>query len=145
MAMLERAIQLATQAHQGQHDKAGAPYILHPLRIMFRMVSEAEMIVAVLHDVIEDSEITLSDLRRAGFAEPIVAALDCLTHRAGETYDEYIERIMSNPLAVRIKVADVEDNMDIRRIKELHEHDIARLKKYREVWSRLTAGLDVQI
>jgi (p)ppGpp synthase/HD superfamily hydrolase len=138
MAILEGAILLAVQAHQGQKDKAGAPYVLHPLRVMLRMGSDIEMMVAVLHDVLEDTQYTLLDLQQAGYPEEVLEALDCLTRRENETYEEFIERIKTNPLARRVKIADLEDNMDIRRISDPQEKDMERLKRYRRAWSALT-------
>ncbi|MBI4278385.1 MAG: GTP pyrophosphokinase [Armatimonadetes bacterium] len=140
MATLEDAILLAVQAHRGQRDKAGAPYILHPLRLMLRMTSEAEMMAAVLHDVIEDTHHTLDDLRRAGYPEEVLEALNCLTHRTGESYDAFIARIKPNPLARKVKIADLEDNMDIRRISDLRPKDVQRLKRYQQAWAELTRG-----
>jgi len=138
MATLEDAILLAVQAHQGQNDKAGAPYILHPLRVMLRMGSDIEMMVAVLHDVLEDTQYTLLDLQQAGYPEEVLEALDCLTRRENETYEEFIERVKTNPLARKVKIADLEDNMDIRRISAPQEKDMERLKRYRRAWSALT-------
>ena len=138
MPNLEDAILLATEAHRGQVDKAGMPYILHPLRVMFRMTSEEEMITAVLHDVIEDTPYTLDDLKGLGYAEEVLEALDCLTHREGETYEAFIERAATNPLACRIKIADLEDNMDVRRIAQPQDRDLERLSRYRRAWARLT-------
>jgi (p)ppGpp synthase/HD superfamily hydrolase len=138
MATPEDAILLAVQAHQGQKDKAGAPYILHPLRVMLRMGSDVEMMVAVLHDVLEDTQYTLLDLQQAGYPERVLEALDCLTRRENETYGEFIERVKTNPLAHKVKIADLEDNMDIRRISAPQEKDMERLKRYRRAWSALT-------
>ena len=138
MPTLEEAILLATEAHRGQVDKAGMPYILHPLRVMFRMTSEEEMIAAILHDVIEDTPLTFEDLRALGYAEIVLEALDHLTHREGESYEAFIERAALNPLAARIKIADLEDNMDVRRIAEPQDRDLERLRRYRRAWRRLT-------
>jgi (p)ppGpp synthase/HD superfamily hydrolase len=129
---------LAVQAHQGQRDKAEAPYILHPLRVMLRMRSDVERMIAVLHDVVEDTPYTLLDLQQAGYPEQVLEALDCLTRRENETYEEFIERVKANPLARKVKIADLEDNMDIRRISDLQEKDVERLKRYRRAWLALT-------
>ena len=137
--MLEKAIQCAIQAHAGQTDKAGTPYILHPLRIMMKMGNELEMITAVLHDVVEDTPLTLADLRAEGFSEEIIAAVDHLTRREGEDYDLFIDRVRHNPTAVRVKLADLEDNMDIRRLENLTERDIQRIKKYHASRAKLKA------
>ena len=99
MSDLEKAIFVATQAHASQTDKAGQPYILHPLRLMFRFQIEIEMIVAVMHDVIEDSDITLGDLKSFGFSESILEAIDCLSKQDNENYENFISRISQNDLA----------------------------------------------
>lgn len=138
MANLEKAIIIAAQAHQGQKDKAGYPYILHPLRMMLRISSETERIIAVLHDVVEDTDWTLDALSKEGFPAEVLEAVDCLTRRDDESYEEFIERVKVNPIARRIKIADLEDNMDIRRISNLTKKDIQRLKKYHHVWLVLT-------
>lgn len=130
MSTLDRAIQIAVSAHQGQLDKAGRPYVLHPLRMLFQMRTERERITAVLHDVVEDSDRTLEQLRQEGFAEEILAALDCLTQRESEEYTDYIERVRANPLATAVKIADLHDNLDASRLSELQDRDVARLRKY---------------
>ncbi len=138
MATIERAILIAAQAHSGQRDKAGAPYILHPLRLMMRMESEDAMIAAVLHDVVEDSDWTLERLREEGFSEEILQAVDCLTRRDDESYDEFIARARANPIARRVKIADLEDNMNVKRIGEMTQKDLARIEKYHCAWRALT-------
>jgi (p)ppGpp synthase/HD superfamily hydrolase len=127
---LDTAIAISSRAHASQIDKAGQPYILHPLRIMFKFQSEHERIVAVLHDVIEDSEISLDDLKRLGFSTTIIEAIDCLTKRNGETYEEFISRVSLNDLARKIKIEDIRDNMDLTRIDSINDIDLARIKKY---------------
>ena len=130
MSTLETAIKLAVDAHQGQTDKAGKPYILHPLRLMMQCETEALQIVAVLHDVIEDSDITPANLRNLGFSDEVVGALSCLTKQKGEDYFAFISRAMSNPLARRVKELDLIDNMNSSRLTELSDTDVARLRKY---------------
>lgn len=130
MATLEEAIALAVRAHQRQKDKAGAPYILHPLRLMLRMDSEPAMMVAVLHDVVEDSPITLENLRELGFPETVVTAVDSLTRRPEESYEAFIDRVKLNPLARRVKLADLEDNMDLRRLQHVTDRDQQRWERY---------------
>ncbi|MGO9118283.1 MAG: GTP pyrophosphokinase [Desulfomonilaceae bacterium] len=134
---LEGAIALAAKSHKGQRDKSGMPYILHPLRVMLKMSTETEMIVAVLHDVVEDSSLSLHDLATMGVSEEILQAIDCLTWRKDESYDEFIERAQANPLSRKVKIADLEDNMDLKRLDSLTEKDVERLKKYHRVWLRL--------
>ncbi len=138
MSKLKDAISLAAEAHNGQKDKNGAPYILHPLRVMARVQSETEKIVAVLHDIIEDTDYTIENLRENGYSKEVLEAIDCLTKRDGEDYDEYLNRSMSNPIAQKVKIADLEDNMDIRRFDVLKEEDLKRLNKYLRAWKHLT-------
>ncbi len=140
MSTLEEAIALAVKVHQGQVDKYGRPYILHPLRVMFRLESEVEQIVGILHDVVEDSEVTFDDLRRMGYSEEIIEALDGVTKRDDEeqAYEKFVARSQQNPIARRVKLADLEDNMDIRRLtSDLTEKDFERLKRYRRAWEQL--------
>ncbi len=137
MATLEDAIALAVRAHRGQTDKAGAPYVLHVLRVMLRMPDEGAMTAAALHDVVEDTPHTLDDLRAAGFPEAVVAAVDALTRREGETYEAFVRRAGKDPVARLVKRADLEDNMDLRRIARPTEQDLARLRKYRAAWELL--------
>jgi len=140
MSTLEKAIALAVNVHQGQTDRAGAPYILHPLRVMFRLQGDVEQIVGVLHDVVEDSETTFDDLRRMGFSEAVITALDAVTRRDDETYEVFVERSAAQPLARRVKLADLADNMDVRRFSgDLSAKDLARLNRYRRAWDRLTS------
>lgn len=138
-SLLLTAIRIALGAHHGQLDKCGKDYILHPLRVMGRMQSEDEMIVAVLHDVVEDSDWTIGQLRGAGYSEDVLEAIDCLTRRNNESYEEFITRLSDNPLAVRVKIADMEDNMNILRLETLTPKDNERLNKYLAAWRQLKA------
>lgn len=138
MKLLEDAIEIAVQAHRGQTDKAGAPYVLHPLRMMNKVDAVEEKIVAVLHDVVEDTDWTFERLRERAFPEEILAALDCVTRREDETYEAFVERTKTNPVARRVKLADLEDNMDVRRLGPLTPKDADRLAKYQRAWRRLT-------
>lgn len=133
MSTLERAIAIAAKAHTGQTDKGGDPYIMHPLRLMFKVVGDNERICAVLHDVVEDSDTTLEDLRNGGFSEAIVSAIDNLTKRPGETRIEAAHRAALSPISLAVKLADVTDNMNLTRIKEPSEKDLARLEEYKKV------------
>jgi hypothetical protein len=137
MPTLDDAILLAARVHHGQRDRAGSPYVLHPLRMMLRMESDTERMVAVLHDVVEKTSLTLADLVQAGYSEEVVKAVDCLTRREGESYDHLIERARGNPLACAVKIADLEDHLDLRWSRELADEDLARLKKYRQAWLHL--------
>ncbi len=138
MPTLEDAINLAIQAHKGHVDKTGQPYIMHVLRVMFRMESERDMIIGVLHDLIEDTPYTVEDLRKMGYPEDILEALDSLSKRENEAYEEYISRVMKNPAAVPIKKADLDDHMDIHRFPYLTEKDIKRLRRYMKAMLKLT-------
>lgn len=134
---LNTAIEIAVEAHKGQKQKNGLPYILHPLRLMMQMSTEQEMITAVLHDVVEDSELSFADLKNKGCPAEIITALDCLTHCSDEHYSDYILRIKKNELARRVKLADLRDNMDVLRLSQLTEKDLARLQRYHISWNVL--------
>src|SRR6056297_1866298 len=116
MRHLETAIILATNAHAGQFDKAGAPYILHPLRVMMRMTTIKGKIVGVCHDLIEDTYITLKDLVSEGFSDDVVCAIDCMTKCPGERYNDYLDRVISDILASECKLEDMRDNSNIYRL-----------------------------
>ena len=139
MATLERAIEIATQAHHGQLDKAGNDYIGHPLRVMAMGRTIEEKIVGVLHDVVEDSAWTFEQLAAEGFPALVIEALRCITKQSeSEPYDKFIARIKHNPLAVAVKLNDLADNMDIRRLPYLSDKDVKRLKKYLKAYKQLT-------
>lgn len=138
MSTLERAIEIATDAHKGQFDKAGNEYIGHPLRVMDMGQTEEEKIVGVLHDVIEDTYWTFEALEAEGFSQEIIGALRCVTKISdNENYDDFIERVKKNPLAVAVKINDLTDNMDIRRLPYLSDKDVKRLKKYLKAYKKL--------
>lgn len=139
--LLGKAIALAAQAHQEQLELSGVPYILHPLRMMFAVETEEERMAAILHDVVEDTPWTLEQLRAEGFPPAVIEAVDCLSRRESETYAEFIERAARNPIARRVKLADLEDNMDIRRLPTVDEKDCKRLLKYHRAWRRLKTGV----
>ena len=139
MSTLKKAIEIATEAHQGQFDKAGRDYIGHPLRVMEMGKTEEEKIVGVLHDVIEDTDWTFEKLAEEGFSDEVIAALRCVTKISeNENYDDFIDRVKKNPLAVAVKINDLTDNMDIRRLPYLSDKDVKRLKKYLKAYKRLT-------
>ena len=139
MSTLERAIQIATEAHKGQFDKAGREYIGHPIRVMEMGKTEDEKIVGVLHDVIEDTDWTFERLEAEGFSQEVINALRCVTKTSeNENYDEFIDRVKKNPLAASVKINDLTDNMDIRRLPYLSDKDVKRLKKYLKAYKRLT-------
>ena len=138
MSTLERAIEIATKAHRGQVDKAGNDYIQHPLRVMAAGKTTNEKIVGVLHDVVEDTDWTFERLAAEGFSSEIIEALQCVTKLSEEEpYDEFIERVKVSRLAVAVKLNDLADNMDIRRLDELTEKDFKRLQKYHRAYKQL--------
>jgi (p)ppGpp synthase/HD superfamily hydrolase len=140
MSTLERAIAIAAQGHAGVTDKSGAPYILHPLRMMLALSSPDERIVAVLHDVCEDCEgWTFARLSGEGFPPRIIAALDSVTKRDGEDYDAFAHRAAANPIGRRVKLADLADNCDLSRISTPTERDFARIEKYRRAIKMIEA------
>ena len=139
MSTLERAIEIATEAHRGQLDKAGNEYIDHPLRVMAAGSTTDEKIVGVLHDVVEDTEWTFGMLAAEGFSEEIIAALRCITKLSdSEPYDKFIARVRTNSLATAVKLNDLTDNMDIRRLPYLSDKDVKRLKKYLKAYKQLS-------
>ncbi|KLD62180.1 HD domain-containing protein [Dyella japonica] len=133
MATLERAIAIAAAAHACQVDKGGEPYILHPLRVMLRMQSTPERIVAVLHDVVEDSDVTLEILGAEGFSQEVLAAVDALTKRRGESRSDAAHRAKKDRIALAVKLADNAENMDLSRIAAPTERDYVRLEEYKVV------------
>jgi GTP diphosphokinase / guanosine-3',5'-bis(diphosphate) 3'-diphosphatase len=139
MSTIERAIALAAKAHAGQVDKAGQPYILHPLRVMLRVTTEEERIAAVLHDVVEDTPITFEELQAQGFSESVVDAVRALTKLPGEGRMAAAERAAANPISLTVKLADNAENMDISRIATPTEKDFARLREYEAVRALLLA------
>jgi (p)ppGpp synthase/HD superfamily hydrolase len=132
VSTLERAIAIAAEGHAGQVDKAGAPYVLHPLRMMLSASSIDERIVAVLHDVCEDCPgWTFDRLRKEGFRDHIILALQSVTKRDGEIYEDFVLRAAANPIGRQVKLADLRDNCDLSRIATPSERDLQRIEKYR--------------
>ncbi|MCR8930742.1 MULTISPECIES: HD domain-containing protein [unclassified Pseudomonas] len=134
---LERAIAIAATAHAGQVDKGGAPYILHPLKVMLRMTTLEERIVAVLHDVVEDCGVSLDDLRKEGFSEEVLSAIESVTKVPGESYEDFVDRAAQNPIGRAVKLADLEENSDLSRITSPGWEDLERIEKYRRAIGRL--------
>ena len=137
MNYVDKAFGIARKAHEGQFDKSGKPYIEHPKRVAEGVHGEAAKAVAYLHDVIEDTDVELEDLRKAGIPEEVIVAVEAMTHRDGEDYFDYIERLKKNPLAREVKQADLNHNMDMSRIPDPGEADYKRLEKYKEAKRRL--------
>lgn len=144
-AHFEHALRIAVDAHAGQTDNEERPYILHVLQVVNGSRPDLEtMTVAALHDVVEDSPITLAHLRDQGFPERILEAVDAISRRDGETYEDYIERVARVPLATRVKLPDLEHNMDVRRLAHVAPSDAARLERYRAAWTRLSGSSDLR-
>lgn len=135
--MISKALHIAKTAHRGQLDKGGNPYILHPIAVSQLVDSEEEKIVALLHDVVEDTDITLEYLKLAGFSDNIIAAVSVLTKQPGVSYDDYISKLKENPIAARVKVADITHNSDISRIPNPTEKDLERIKRYKAKLAKL--------
>ena len=142
MSTLERAIAIAAQAHAGQMDKAGAPYILHPLRVMLRLSSPEARIVGVLHDVVEDTSVTLENLREEGFSEAVLEAILSVTKRPGEEYEAFVLRAARDPIGRSVKLADLADNSDLSRIPDPTSKDFERLERYRRAIAAIQAAKD---
>jgi (p)ppGpp synthase/HD superfamily hydrolase len=137
--LFEKAMSIATKAHEGQKDKAGAPYLLHVLRVMMQVEKMDAKIVALLHDVVEDSETSIENLAKEGFPNKILKAVELLTKTEHKLYEDYIQEIKKNDLARVVKLADLKDNMNISRLKALTENDKLRIKKYRAAYKLLNA------
>lgn len=131
MSLTERALSLATEKHRGQVDKGGAPYIRHPEAVARMLETDDEKVVALLHDIVEDTDVTLGDLEPLGFSKKQIDAIDALTKRRGESYESYLSRVRGNALARKVKVADITHNMDTSRLKTVTSADLSRLERYR--------------
>jgi (p)ppGpp synthase/HD superfamily hydrolase len=142
MSTLERAIEIAVLAHKGQTRKDGSPYILHPLRLMMSVQSTAEKIVAVLHDVVEDTDVSFEQLKGEGFSDEVLDALRLLTHESNVSYDDYISEIAKSDLAKTVKLADLKDNSNTFEIPDLSSRDLERLEKYHRAFKRLNGQPD---
>lgn len=141
--MLNTMLVIATNAHAGQFDRGGNPYILHPLKVMHYLKSTDEelMCMALGHDVIEDTSVTYKDLRDAGISERVIVGIRALTKQPGQTYEEYKEGVFASEDAMRVKMADLRHNTDIRRLKGVTEMDIARIAKYQIFYMEIQAKL----
>ena len=137
--LFDRAMQIAIRAHMGQKDKAGRDYVMHPIRVAERCKDPRAKIVALLHDTIEDTPVTAEYLRGEGFPEEIVRGVLSVTKlNDDEEYDDFVARAAKNAIGREVKIADLEDNMDIRRLKEINDKDVERLRKYLRAWQYLT-------
>ena len=137
MNIIEMSLQIALRAYAGKTDKAGREYILHPLRVMAKMKTDEEMSAALLHDVLEDSDITAEELLAEGIPAEVVEAVRCLSKNEGEDYMDFVARAKKNRLAARVKIADIEDNIDVLRLASLNESDLARIQRYHAAWRLL--------
>ncbi|MEE9404576.1 MAG: HD domain-containing protein [Algisphaera sp.] len=137
MSDLNTALALAAQAHTGQFRRNGEPYILHPVRVMLAGSSLDHQIVGILHDTVEDCDVTLDDLRTAGFSERIITGVDAMTNREGEDYDAFVIRCKADPLAREVKLNDIADNLDLDALPDPQPKDFERFKKYRKARSFL--------
>lgn len=142
--MLGRMLVLATNAHAGQFDRGGNPYILHPLKVMhyLKTTDEELMCMALGHDVVEDTGTTFQELREAGMSERVIEGIRALTKMPGQTYEEYKQVVFANVDAMRVKLADLRHNTDIRRLKGVTEKDIARMAKYHQFFVEIKARLE---
>lgn len=130
--LTKKALLLAYNAHMGQYDRSGLPYIFHTYHLAEMMEDEYSVCAALLHDTVEDTDMTIEDIRKEGFPEEIVHALELLTHKDGVDYLDYVRAIRSNPLAVRVKLADLSHNSDLTRLDNVSERDRERIKKYEQ-------------
>ena len=142
--MLEHAISLALAAHAGQKDRNGAPYILHPLKVGLGAMNDVEMMAGILHDVVEDSDTTLDDLRTEGFPEEVLTIVDYMTKREGEVWDDYIRRIMELEPSMQVKLRDLEQNMDTTRITSFGDRDQERFTRYVWAWHKIREKLGME-
>jgi (p)ppGpp synthase/HD superfamily hydrolase len=141
--MLAKMLLIATNAHAGQFDKGGTPYILHPLKVMHYLKTEDEELqcIALGHDVIEDTAVTYKDLREAGVSERVITGIAALTKMPGETYEDYKDRVFANRDAMKVKLCDLRHNTDIRRLKGVRERDLERMAKYQRFYLEIQAKL----
>lgn len=130
--LIKKAMDIAYKAHLGQVDKGGTPYIFHPLHIAERVDTEYEICTALLHDVIEDSDITLDYLFKEGFPQEVIKAVDLLTRKEGMTYREFILKTKTDTIARKIKIEDIKHHLDLTRLSEITEKDIDRAKYYKK-------------
>lgn len=130
--MTKKAMCFCFEAHKNQQDKSGLPYVFHPFHLAEEMDDEISATVALLHDVIEDTDYTLEDLRRLGFPEDVLEALELMTHGDDTLYMDYVAKIRSNPIATKVKLADLRHNSDLTRLNTIDERALNRVKEYQE-------------
>jgi (p)ppGpp synthase/HD superfamily hydrolase len=135
--LLEKAIRLAAKAHKGQTDRYGNPYILHVMRVMMKGTDNDEQILGALHDVLERSELETEDIKERGFPNRVVSALDHISRRVEESYEEYIERVAQNGLAARVKIHDLADKMDLLHVQQISDSDLKRFNRQLAAYHKL--------
>ena len=140
--MTKLALKICFEAHKDQLDKSGLPYVFHPFHLAEQMTDEETCAVALLHDVVEDTDITLKDLEKLGFGEKILEAISLMTHREGVDYMDYVAKIKTNPIARAVKLADLRHNSDMTRLDTVTDWDIKRAEKYKRAILLLTDGTE---
>lgn len=140
--MTKLALKICFEAHKDQLDKSGLPYVFHPFHLAEQMTDEETCAVALLHDVVEDTDITLGDLEKLGFGEKILEAISLMTHREGVDYMDYVAKIKTNPIARAVKLADLRHNSDMTRLDTVTDWDIKRAEKYKKAILLLTDGME---
>ena len=135
--MTRLAIKIAYKAHMDQNDRSGIPYILHPIHVAEQMKDEVTTIVALLHDVVEDTSVTLEDLKKYGFSQEVLEAIEVLTHKDGVKYMDYIRNLANNPVARKVKIEDIKHNTDLTRTTNLNDKVFKKLPIYQEAMSIL--------
>ena len=143
--LTKKALKLCFEAHRDQVDKTGLPYVFHPFHLAEGMTDEVSCVCALLHDVVEDTDYTLDDLRAMGFPEDVVAVLTLLTHEGGVPYMEYVEKIKENPIAVRVKLADLAHNSDESRLDVIDEYALRRAEKYKQAIAFLSESAEESV
>lgn len=140
--LLHRCVMLAKEKHRHQVDKGGKPYIYHPIRVARRCATVKEKMVAIMHDLVEDTDVTLDFLHSIGIPADVVEAVDAMTKRSGEEYMDFVVRCSQNAIARRVKMADISDNLDLSRLKNVTEKDLQRVEKYKKALAILRNGSD---
>ena len=141
MDLVDRAFEIAVNAHKGQKDRYGNNYIFHPIRVLMRVNSIKDKIVAILHDVVEDTDWTVDQLAQEGFPKEIIDAIEAISRREEEEYIDYIERVQGNEIAMRVKLADLEDNINIHRLNNIYNGGSDRLNRYMTAYDILTGKI----
>lgn len=128
--LTKKALKLCFEAHKEQVDKSGMPYVFHPFHLAEQMTDETTTVVALLHDVVEDTELTFDDLEKQGFGEEIISVLKLLTHNDDTPYMDYVAKIKNNKIATAVKLADLRHNSDLTRLDVVDEKALKRKEKY---------------